>query len=532
MRSFTPAPSRLVGLTVRRGDRIGLSVTDTTGLSSSVVESGCDGRNAPKVGLECPADLLWGEPATFVAIASDADGDTPVFVWTINGVVVDGAASAELRAVTRSGDVVAVTATDPTGRSGEASVSKCGRTTRPVAAITCPATLVFGEPAVFTATATDPDGGESFTYLWMVNGQPIDDASTSTLRTTVARGDVVSVSVTDVDGAVSTTVAADCAGTARPVVELSCPTKLVYGEAVELRATATDHDGETFVFEWRVNGEVVADATSGAATLTLQRGDRVSVTARDAQGLVSAEATSDCSGTTRPTVAVACPTTFVPGEPTRLTATGRDGDGDSLSYRWSVNGTPVASATGPTATLTLAADDVVTVVGPRPHGTRVAASNVRLRPDAAAHRVALLPHGLPQRRAQRLLGSGFGRRRDRPRALHLGRQRRAPTGTEPVRGVAAHLGGRHGQRERHHCGGSDVVDGLGQLLKPAQRRSPRRRAVRFRRPLGCWGNAVQTAVTGASLPVTGGDAGPLALTGLSVVALGALLVVAGRRRRT
>ncbi len=131
----------------------------------------------------------------------------------------------------QAGDRINVTAIDDSETASASTTIQCTGTSRPTVTITCPAKLVYGEPMIFIANGLDPDGDTKLAYSWYVNGTPVPKESSPKLTATVAKGDVLTVTVTDSEGAVSASAAADCAGNSRPTVALVCPEKLVYGIA-------------------------------------------------------------------------------------------------------------------------------------------------------------------------------------------------------------------------------------------------------------------------------------------------------------
>lgn len=357
-----------VTATLEKGDVISVVATDTRKAASASATGNCDGNSRPTVKLACPTAVFYGEPIVFTATGTDDDGDPLTYVWSVNGETVAGESGASATLTVEPGDRVNVVAVDDRDAASASMTVQCTGTSRPTVTITCPADLVYGEPFVFIANGVDPDGDTQLAYSWYLNGVPVPGESGPKLTATVDRDDVLTVTVTDPDSAVSAAASADCAGNSRPTVALVCPEDLVYGQPTTFTATGSDPDGDVLTYEWRIDDEVVEDATEASVELTVTKDDRVTVTATDDEGAASAAATSTCAGDSAPEVAVTCPADLVWGEAALFEATGTDDDGDSLTFVWSVNGTPVAGQTGPSATLTLVEGDVVTVVATDPTG--------------------------------------------------------------------------------------------------------------------------------------------------------------------
>ena len=331
--------------TLAKGDVISVTVTDTRKASSAAATGNCDGNSRPQVELSCPTSVLYGEPISFTAIGIDDDGDPLTYLWKINGTAVVGQTGATATLTIQAGDRINVTAIDDSETASASTTIQCTGTSRPTVTITCPAKLVYGEPMIFIANGLDPDGDTKLAYSWYVNGTPVPKESSPKLTATVAKGDVLTVTVTDSEGAVSASAAADCAGNSRPTVALVCPEKLVYGQPTTFTATGTDADGDELTYEWKIGDDVVKGQTGATAELTVAKGDRVTVTATDSKGATSTAATSTCDGDSTPTVTTTCPARVVWGEPVVFEAVGKDDDGDTLTYAWTVNGTPVAGQT-------------------------------------------------------------------------------------------------------------------------------------------------------------------------------------------
>lgn len=360
--------------TLAKGDVISVTVTDTRKASSAAATGNCDGNSRPQVELSCPTSVLYGEPISFTAIGIDDDGDPLTYLWKINGTAVVGQTGTTATLTIQAGDRINVTAIDDSETASASTTIQCTGTSRPTVTITCPAKLVYGEPMIFIANGLDPDGDTKLAYSWYVNGTPVPKESSPKLTATVAKGDVLTVTVTDSEGAVSASAAADCAGNSRPTVALVCPEKLVYGQPTTFTATGTDADGDELTYEWKIGDDVVKGQTGATAELTVAKGDRVTVTATDSKGATSTAATSTCDGDSTPTVTTTCPARVVWGEPVVFEAVGKDDDGDTLTYAWTVNGTPVAGQTAARVTLTLAKGDVVTVTATDPTGLASAAA--------------------------------------------------------------------------------------------------------------------------------------------------------------
>lgn len=362
------ATSASVTAKLERGDVIAVTATDPDGAASAEVTGNCAGNGRPTVALDCPATVVYGEPTVFTATGTDPDGDALTFLWRVNGVADDFQTGPSASLVVRAGDRVNVSAVDPSGAASASRTVQCAGATRPAVTITCPLNLTYGEPFDFIANGVDPDGDTELTYAWYLNGAPIAGATGPKATVTVSKDDVLTVTAMNSGGVVSASASADCVGNHRPQVELACPEDLVFGRPTTFTATGTDADGDELTYTWSVDDEVVEGATGPVAELTLTKGQRVTVTATDAPGATSTTATSTCVGTSPPEVRTVCPERVVWGEPATFTATGTDDDGDTLTYRWTIDGVEVEGVSGPTLTARLEEGAVVAVTATDPTG--------------------------------------------------------------------------------------------------------------------------------------------------------------------
>jgi hypothetical protein len=192
-------------ITYNDGDRISVRVTDARGASSDEVTAECTDENRPPtVTVECPAIIVYGEPTRISASGSDPDGDRLTYVWKRNGKVIDGATGPVLQTIVERGDTVTVTVSDGRGGFSDETSVDCLSGSRPKISIECPAKLVFGEPATFTATVTDEDGDTvangGIKLTWAVDGKVVKDTSGSSATLTLKQGQRVDVRAVDSTG--------------------------------------------------------------------------------------------------------------------------------------------------------------------------------------------------------------------------------------------------------------------------------------------------------------------------------------------
>jgi hypothetical protein len=231
--------------------------------------------------------------------------------------------------------------------------------------LSCPSSVVYGRATTFTATAHD--GVTPYSYRWMFNGIAAGTDGATVTLTLSSRRDIVSVTVSD-RAEHQATATASCEGTnPAPKVSMSCPAGFVYGQAATWTAHATPGvTGDTLSYRWTLNGVPVGTDSSSVTTTLNSVNDKlvVKVTEMAAdETTTSATVTASCEGThPAPKVSMSCPAGFVYGQPATWTAHATPAvAGDTLSYRWTLDGVLVGS-NSPSVTTTLRSNkDTLTV---------------------------------------------------------------------------------------------------------------------------------------------------------------------------
>src|ERR1017187_1867571 len=209
-----------------------------------------------------------------------------------------------------------------------------------------------GQSAILSVQASDPDG-QAITFAWSASEGAVDpissDAQSATVRITapavLPQGTMyVTVVVTDTGG-LSTSLVFDFNRPNHPPTISDArisPLPLVIGQGAHLSATATDSDGDGLAYAWTSTCVgTFDDAASGNPVFTLTgfpTGLYCSFTVAVSDGFGGQAATTVVGMADHLpviTTTTLSPPEMIVGQPTQLSATVTDSDGDVLTYSWS-----------------------------------------------------------------------------------------------------------------------------------------------------------------------------------------------------
>lgn len=322
-----------------------------------------------------PTPTITGTPTVGTSLTADpgtwAAGATLAYQWLVDGAPVPGATGPTFTpSVAHVGLPVRVTVTGTAGGSSpttmlSAATANVVRGNQAAADPTITGTPQFGK-ALTVSTGTGWLPGTYFTYQWAVNGANVTGTNggtgpTFTPSVATQAGGTVTVTVTGTKAGYSNLIKTSTATgpIAAGVFDLS-PTPTVTGApralAPLVAAPGQWDDGTTLTYQWAVGGADVPSATARTFTPTLaQIGQTATVTVTATKpGYPTTSRTSPATAAIAPAAQVLTPTPTVAGfgkvdEP--LTATPGTWDADTtLALQWSVDGEPVAGATGDTYT--------------------------------------------------------------------------------------------------------------------------------------------------------------------------------------
>ncbi len=369
-----------------RGDVWTLHITpsDDEGSGDEVLASVSIDNSAPEllsVSL-APTTVYEGTTLEATAVASDEDGDTVSFTyaWMVDGeLALEGAADTLTGEHFDKGQEVTVVATPNDGFvDGEPAESNRVTVLNSAPGVDS-ASIAWSLPtkAAVTEDSTlscqghgwrDDDAGdpEGYRTTWFVNGGAVTlpkDAEDRLDGASFARGDSVTCALVAWDGedeGNEVHSAAEIVTNSPPVVAgLSLSSSApVEGETLEVTVAASDADGDTlsFSYEWTVDGLVVATtAASGSSTDSIDSAlfDKhqsivVLVTPHDGiddgAPVTSSTATAANTPPVFDSLVLSHSSLYTDDTISALVATS-DADGDelTLSYAWTVDGSPTGS---------------------------------------------------------------------------------------------------------------------------------------------------------------------------------------------
>ena len=289
------------------GYQITLHQTDANGImekSGFVVQGTVGTRKNDPPTVTCAvakASILQGDTTTVRASAVDPDGDVLTYSWNASGGKIDGNGdTATFNATGLAPGKYTVTSTVADRKKHEASctaeITVLKRNIAPTVTVEPSSfTITQGESANLRCIASDGNN-DPLTYAWSVDGQNLAAAGPQvTFGSEGRKPGAYNVQCTVSDGEAS--ASASSAGTVReriipnkpPSIECQTTTMdVASGGSVELRAKASDPDGDTLTYSWSSTGGAI---NGSGATATFNAADvkagsyTATVTVDDGRGL-------------------------------------------------------------------------------------------------------------------------------------------------------------------------------------------------------------------------------------------------------
>ncbi|WP_049985945.1 PKD domain-containing protein [Halobellus rufus] len=306
-----------------------------TGTATAAVDVGAG--DAPAAALNVTDTATAGEAVQFDANASTVDEPPATYEWRVDGeTVATTDQSAFEYAFDSPGErTVGVVVTDGVGRAGTANASVL---------VSEPLSAELGvpeEPVDVGETVTlDASGstGEISSFAWSFgDGNSSETNESSVEHNYSSPGEyAVMLTVTDESGDSAQANATVLVELPSPTAALDGPDEVDAGEPVAFDASDSVAAEGNLTYEWRIDGEPVANATASTFETTFDQPGTHTVSVVVTDG-------TNRSDTASATVSVAAPLAAVvetrPDEPTvneSVTFDGRNSTGDVGSYEWTL----------------------------------------------------------------------------------------------------------------------------------------------------------------------------------------------------
>ena len=344
-------------------DQVTITVTDVPPPNTAPTASAGDDQTIPE-----------GDTVTITGTASDPDtGDTLTYLWTSDRPGLPVSDSDTLapsftapQVDTDTAIILTLSVTDSHNATATDQVTITVTdvpppNTAPTASAGDDQTIPEGDTVTITGTASDPDTGDTLTYLWTSDrpGLPMSNSDTLAPSFTAPQVDtdtaiILTLSVTDSHNATATdqvtiTVTDVPPPNTAPTASAGDDQTIPEGDTVTITGTASDPDtGDTLTYLWTSdrpglpmsNSDTLAPSftapqvdTDTAIILTLSVTDSHNATATDQ---VTITVTDVPPPNTAPTASAGDDQTIPEGDTVTITGTASDPDtGDTLTYRWS-----------------------------------------------------------------------------------------------------------------------------------------------------------------------------------------------------
>lgn len=385
-----------------------LTVTDDLGLTNqaNVTITISAGTNLPPVAVITapPTTGTTGTAVTFNgANSTDADGTVETYAWDFGDGGTGTGAIASYAYTTAGTYTVALTVTDNTGDTNEATTSiiiSAGANQPPVAMINAPTTGTVNTAITFDGTGSTDADGNIASYAWDFGDGGTDVGATATYAYTTAGTYTVTLTVTDDAGdtnAATASITISAGANQPPVAVITAPpTTGTTGTPVTFNgANSTDADGTIATYAWDFGDTNMGTGATATHTYTTAGTYTVTLTVTDDAGDMNAATTTITVSTAAnqlPVAMITGPTTGTADIELTFDGSGStDVDGNIATYGWDFGDT--VTDTGATALHTYKEAGTYTItllVTDNAGGTNSTTTSIVIDPAANQPPVAII----------------------------------------------------------------------------------------------------------------------------------------------
>ncbi len=311
--------------------------------------------------------------------ATPTNGGTPSYQWYVNGVASGTNSDIFTTSTLTNNDSVTVvltsnaTCVSPATDTSSAIYITVNAMPVPLVTISSTDTTICAGTSV-TFTASPTNGGTIPAYQWQVNGTNVGTNSNQYTSSTLANGEVVTVTLTSNANCVSpaTVTSTGITMIVNPILIpsvsiVATTTTICAGASVTYTATPTN-GGASPTYQWLVNSTAVGTNSNTFTTSALVNNDTVTaiLTSNATCVAPSIDTSAAIVMTVNPILVpsvttVASLTTICAGTSVLFTVSPTNG-GASPIYQWQVNGVNVGINSATYSSTTLANNDSVTVI--------------------------------------------------------------------------------------------------------------------------------------------------------------------------